>query len=211
MIVRELFAKLGIEVDEAAFHAADAAIAGVKGGLIAIGAAVSAARLALAAMVKSTADYATEVHNLAQTTGVTTENLQVLGYAGKLAGVGMEEVASGLTHLSKSAFEASTSGGAAGEAFYRLGIDAYDASGKVKDINQLLPEVAVALGKVTNPTERTALAMQLLGRGGARLTQTFAKFGGDLEAVKKEAVALGIVLDEKTIAQGEALVARSTG
>src|SRR5882724_8700550 len=183
MIVRELFAKLGIEVDESPFKVAESAMHAVKGGLLAIGATVSAARLALAARVKSTAEYASELHNVSAATGVSTETLQVLGYAGKLAGIGIEEVAQGLNHLNRSAYEAATDGGAAGAAFYRLGIDAYDASGRVKGINDLLPEVAAALTKVENPTERSALAMQLLGRGGALLTQTLTKFGGDMEAV----------------------------
>jgi hypothetical protein len=205
MVIRELFAKLGLQVDDTAFRAADAAIGAVKGGLLALGGAVSAARVAMAAAIKSTADYASEIHDLSAATGVSTDNLQVLGYAGKLAGVGLEEVAQGLAHLSRSAFEASTAGGEAGAAFFRLGVDAYDATGKVKDINQLLPEVAAALGRIQNPTERTALAMQVFGRSGARLTQTLTKFGGDMEAVRKEAVKLGIVLDEKTIQAGKDL------
>jgi hypothetical protein len=202
MIVRELFAKLGIEIDEAAFKAADAAVDGLKHGFLAIGAAVGAARLAIVGAVKATAEYSSEIHDLSAATGVSTETLQTLGYVGKLAGTSMEEMAQALVHLSRSAYEASTTGGPAGAAFYRLGIDAYDASGKVKDINVLLGEVSAKLGQVQNPTEKVALSLALLGRGGARVTQAMGHFGNNLEEAQKQARALGVVLDEKTIEAG---------
>jgi hypothetical protein len=205
MVIRELFAKLGLQVDESAFRAADAAVGALKSGLLGIGAAVAAARVALAGMVKATADYASEVNDLSVSTGLTAENLQVLGYVGKLAGSSMEEVAHGMMHLSRAAYEAATTGGAAGEAFFKLGVQAYDAAGKVKEPNQLLTEIASGLTRITNPTERAALSMQLMGRSGARLTQTLTKFGGNLDEVKKQAVSLGIVLADKTIQAGDQL------
>ncbi len=199
------FAKLGVDIDQSSFKAADAAMAGLKKGLIGIGAVVGAAKLAIVGAVKATADYTSQIHDLSHATGVSTETLQTLGYVGKLAGSSIEEMAQALVRLSRAAFEASTGGGEAGAAFSRLGIQAFDSGGDVRNINDLLVEVSAAIGKMQNPTEKTALALQLLGRGGARVTQALGRFGNDLEEAKKQARALGIVLDEHTIKAGDAL------
>ena len=205
MIVKELFAKLGIEVDEAAFKVGESAIGALKGGFLGLGAVVGAVRLAMASFVKQTADYAAELTNLSLETGINRDTLVQFGYAGKMVGLDMESMAHGLAHLERQMYSAAQGSAEAGGIFYKLGINVTDSSGALMDVNKVLPQLADAFARTKNPAERTALAMQLLGRGGGRWGAVLAQGSKGLAKYSEEAKALGIQLDGKTLDAGKEL------
>ena len=180
-LVRELVARVGLDVDGAAFELADGMLGIVKKGLFGLGVFAATAGLALAGMVGKTAKAAGELNDLAGRTGLDVELLQRLGHAAMLNGVSMGELAQGLNQAAKK-------GG--------------------KDLPKLLMETADEVQRLNaqgRHSEAVALMMDRFGRSGARLLPMLRGGGAALKEMMDEADALGLVMSKELIAQGDEL------
>lgn len=200
MIVKELFAKLGLEVDEGAFSAGEAAIELLKDGLIAAGATAAAAALAIVGTVKATADAGAAASRTAQKVGTSAQAWQELKFASEAATGSSEALEMGLGFLARSAYAAAHGSAEAQAAYRALGVSVKGADGKIRASDELLADIAEKFAKMPDSAEKTALAMHLFGRGGKELIPFLNKGRDGIEALREEAIALGVVLDEKTIA-----------
>lgn len=174
--VTELFAKLGIDVDESGLGHAVAAIGGLKTGLLAIGAVAGGLTVALAGMVKSTVDYGSKINDLAARTGTATTDLQKLGHVASLSGVGFEELAQAMN------FAVRKNG--------------------VKDVGAEISKVADKIKALTEKgkgAEAAKLAMERFGRSGAALVPFLREGSEKIAQLAQEFDDLGLVLDESTI------------
>jgi hypothetical protein len=93
---------------------------------IAAGVAMAAAVAAGVAMVKSGLETIDTQANLAQSLGTTTRSIQVLAFAGNLAGVSMEEIATASKKLTLKLSDAAGGTGTRVEALRRLHLTATD-------------------------------------------------------------------------------------
>ena len=200
MIVRELLAKLGLQVDGSGFSKAESAFKSLGSAVRKIGGFALAAKAALLAVVDSTANQAREVENTARVTGMSADQVQQLGYAAKATGVSSEELQHGLVHLARSAQEVALGSGEAAAGFFRLGISAVDANGKALPISQLLAQVAAKFQTMPDGTEKAAAAMQIFGRAGAELIPFLDKGPTGIAALSAEATRLGVVMGSGTLA-----------
>lgn len=203
--IKDLFIALGLKMDDTAFAAADVAIAGLKSGLVAAGAAFGGVITGFAALLKSTADAGTHTARAARQIGISAQQLQGLRFAASDAGVGADELDGAMKTLSRSAYDASIHGGAAGVAFYRLGIQAFTAYGKSRPLQQLLPEIADRFAQLPDGIEKTTWATNIFGEAGAGLIPLLNKGRGALEELTKEAARFGVVMDANTIAAAEGM------
>jgi hypothetical protein len=89
-------------------------------------------------------------------------------------------------------------------ALAKLGVSAKDTNGQFKSTNDLFFEVAGALADVSNETERSALAQDLLGRSAQELKPIFAGGRAEIEKQRKALAAMNVLSDE-TIAQADDL------
>lgn len=178
--VTELFARLGLEVDEGAFNVAQNAIGGLRRGLTTMAAAAAGFGAAIAGALKTTADRADMIDEVAQRTGVATGFLQEMGYAASFAGVGMEEMARAMNHLARKG-----------------------SKDVQKDIGLIADQIKALTEQGRGP-EAAALAMQKFGRSGARLVPVLAKGSEELKRLGLEAHAFGQVMDESTLQAGAA-------
>ena len=146
-------------------------MAGAAGGLGgALGALVPLATGAgLITLAKNSMDNAAKMFDLSQKTGVSVEALSRFSKAAKVSGTDVEGVTKALVKLSKGLVEAKNGQGQAGEALKSMGISATDASGKLKDTDQIMLEISDRFKAMPNGAEKTALALQLFGRSGADL------------------------------------------
>jgi hypothetical protein len=78
----------------------------------------------------------------------------------------------------------------AAETFGALGVEINDASGTARSSAEVFQDTALALSKVTDPAQRTALAIRLFGRSGADLLpflekspEAIAELGDQFDAV----------------------------
>jgi len=163
----------------------------------------------------ATAKSAEQIDLLSKQTGISRVELQKLAYAASAEGANIEVLATGIARLSRNMYDASKGTGEAVDAFKNLGISIKDSAGNLRSADDVLGDIAEKFKSMPNDTERSAAAMKLLGRGGAQLIP-FLRMGKEgIEELKKEAVALGYVLDEQTIMQmeqlGDELEAAKTG
>lgn len=171
MIVRELFAKLGLDVDEAGFIIAERAISSLQKGFVKFGAAtLGALGVTAAAFAKTTADAGDAAGKLAQRTGVDSIALQEFGYSAGLADVSMEELARAMQFLAKSG---------------------------VKDVQGEILKLADQFKGMPDDGAKVQLAMERLGKAGANMIPWLNSGSEELARLAEEAHAVGVVFSEE--------------
>ena len=141
-------------------------LAGAAGGLSGtLGALVPVVSVGgLAALAKNAIDAADDMNDLSQKTGVSVEQLSRFQQAANASGTSIEGVGAAMIKLNKGM---TTGKMPAIDALNELGINAKDASGKLKGTDQIMLEVADKFAKMPDGAQKTALAMQLFGKAGA--------------------------------------------
>jgi hypothetical protein len=163
------------------------AIAAVAGAAIAAAGALTAATV-------SAGKYADEILEAATNTNIGTDELQAYRYAAEQMDVSFDTFILSQGKFTKS-MEAATAGtGPAAEGFAALGLSVTDSSGQLVDSETLYWQAIDALGGVANETERTALAQQLFGRGGAEMNSIIAKGSEGFAALTEEARRNGAIM-----------------
>lgn len=136
----------------------------------------------IGSFIKEQIEAGSVINDTAEKLGVGTDELQAFQFAAKLAGVGSEEAAKGLQFLSKNVGEAIGGNKEAIETFTKLGIHTKNTDGTVRELGDLIPEVADAFQKMGSSQERTAQAMKIFGKSGASLIPLLK--GGSAEVQK---------------------------
>jgi hypothetical protein len=199
VIIQELAAKLGLEIDEGAFAVGEAIVHKLESGLLGIGAALGAYAGGIQALIHSTANAASAARKAAVRTGMSTDAIQELSAAADNSGLSAETLETGLIRLARATYAASTGSQEAQDTFSALGVSFYQADGKLKATDVLLQEVADKFATMPDGIQKTALAQRAFGRGGAELLPFLNKGAHGIEAMREEAREFGLVLDTETI------------
>lgn len=171
---------------------AAAAVAGFVGGLATVDTAIQGLKTAI--------DTADRLDELSNRLGISTEQLSGWGYAAKLAGSDLESLVGSLQKFSKTVAAAADSDSSQGKLFAALGINVKDAAGNLRDVEDLLPEVADRFKALKNDTTEAALAQELFGRSGAELLEFLNKGSDGLRELGNEARDVGAIIDGDTAA-----------
>jgi len=198
--VRELVVALGLDFDSTGFDKAELAIKTVKTGFLGVAGVIGGVAAALTATTVGMARSADELSDFAKSIGVSTESVQKLGYAAQLSGSNADTLRAGLTFLARQAEAASSGSTDAAENFGKFGVRLTDTSGQLKTADRLLLDIANGMSGVTNPTERAAVAAQLLGKSaGPQLVQLLAQGEDGIAALGDELEQLGGFMDDEFI------------
>lgn len=204
MIVRELFAKLGLSVDAASFAVADQMLGAVKSGLgLLVSGAVRAGE-GLTEIITKTVETASALNDTSVALGVTTDAIQELGYAAQLNGSSVEGMSDGIRKLSINMQAAASGSEEAAQTFRRLGVQITEG-GKLRAADAVLADIADKFKAMPSGARRVAVAVDLFGKSGAALIPTLAEGSAKLAELRQEARDLGIVLDKNTISAGDEL------
>lgn len=168
--------------------------------LAAIGTAAVGAGKALVELTVSSAAYADEILTQATVTGMSTERLQAYKYATELIDTDFETLTKTMSKNIKSMDSASKGTGTAAEAYKKLGISVTDAHGNLRDGETVYWEAIDALGKISNETERDALAMAVFGKSAQELNPLIAQGSAGMAALTEEAKKMGAVMSDDTLA-----------
>lgn len=172
-----------------------ASLGTVRNGLIALGAG------ATARAVVHLIDGIGDIRESAQRLGVTTSVFQRLKVLADQNGTSVEGLGTAFRTLANNAVQPTKESAA---ALSKLGVSAKDTNGQFKSTNDLFFEVAGALADVSNETERSALAQDVLGRSAQDLKPIFAGGRAEIEKQRKALAAMN-VLSEETINQADDL------
>lgn len=181
------------------------AIAGaVIGIVVALAAAIAAVAVGIGAMVFNAAGAAAELVDLSAKTGISTTRLQELSYVGDQVGTSLDTITGAQARLIRSMADAADGGKDQVEAFKTLGVSATDVNGNLRDTQDVFAEVIDALGKIENPAERDALAMELFGKSAQELNPLIKAGSEELARLADEAHEVGAVMDEDAVTGLEA-------
>lgn len=176
MVVQELVALLGLEVDASTFDRGEKALASLRTGFLAAGAAATAAAAAVFHTVHAMTEAADAAGKMSQRTGVDSTALQELSYAAKLADVSTESLEQSMRFLAKSG---------------------------VKDVRGRMLELADQMQKLPDDGSRAAFALKNFGKTGTALIPMLKGGREELAALAAEANTLGVVFDKDTIDASE--------
>jgi hypothetical protein len=141
-------------------------------------------------------EYADQLTGLADKSGLTLEWLQATSFAAQQSGTDIEAVVNSTKTLQRALGEGSADTVASVQA---LGLSFGELRRASPD--EQMQRVLVALGGVTNATERTTLAMRLLGKSGTDMIP----LAMNIEALQRRAVELGLVMSDRDVRAADEL------
>lgn len=164
----------------------------ITGPVVAVGAALIFA-------AEKTGKYADKILDMTQITGLSTNTLQELENVARTAGVDFKKLTDAVQKFTARIPIMAKETGPAFEAMQKLGVNIFDVDGKIRDMNDLFPEMINGLQNMQNVSERNAIAQQIFG---AKLQDLAPVLGMTTEQFKKareEAHELGLVMSEEAL------------
>lgn len=172
---------------------------GAKIGTAIVG-ATTAVVSGVSAMAMSVADTAGDISDTATRVGMTAEEYQKWAYAAKLSGVESSKLQSLMVKQQKSFADAKEGSKSLSEAYNRLGIDINNVNSSEDAFNQVM----TSLASIKDETTRNALANDIFGKSYADLAPLLAEGADGMAELRQEAVDLGGVMSNESVAAGEA-------
>jgi hypothetical protein len=145
--------------------------------------------LSLAAFAASSRTSITAIDDLndaSDKTGASVEELSSLVNTLAPFGTGLDQITTATGRLVKAMTNADDETSGAGEAFDKLGIKTRDAAGNLRPTQAVLQEVAVALDRHKDSTNKSALAVAIFGKAGTELLPMLK----DLASAEKQAATI---------------------
>ena len=168
-------------------------------GMVAVGAAVTGAGAAVYAFANKAAATGDNVDKMSQKIGISREAYQELDFICSQSGTSVDTLQQGIKTLTTQMQSASDGTKSAVDIFGKLGISITDASGNLRSQEEVMWEAMSALQGMENQTEKAAIANDLFGRSGSELMPLLNGEAGSIEAMKKQAHELGLVLSDEAI------------
>jgi hypothetical protein len=141
--------------------------------------------------IKKLVDHGSEIADFSKQLGMTSSALSEIAYAGSLSGVELNKLVTSIGKMQKT-----LGSGAADDMLKRIGLDP-------KRLKELSSEDAFtgildAIGKLSNQSDRMNLAQGVFGKGGGELLRLSKEGAAGLNALREEARALGLSIDQDT-------------
>ena len=159
-------------------------------------AAIGAAAFAASARVGNFAD---ELLDLEQQTGLSTDALQEYRAVTTRAGIATDAVARASENLQRRLASGEEGSKDLTDGLAALGISARDATGNLRGIDEVLEESITALAGFENITERNQLALKIFGRSASELAPLLSLGADGIEDAKNRAQELGLVLSRDAL------------
>lgn len=166
---------------------------GVLGGAVAGALSVQALR--------GSVDMLDQLDDLAEKTGIATEALSALRYAGEVVGTPIEALATGIRKLSVNMAAAAGGGKEQAAAFQAIGVSFKNLDGTLRGSDKVLGDIADKFATFRDGPEKAALAIELFGKSGADMIPLLNKGSAGMEELRTEAERLGVVFSGGLAAQ----------
>ncbi len=171
-------------------------------GKVGVGIAAGIA-VGTAAMVKLTSEAAEatdRIDKMSTKIGISREAFQEWDFIASQSGTSMEAIQTGMKKLTVSVSDLASGTGAGAEAFEKLGITMEDLHGKSQE--EIFETTIKALQEMPESAEKSAIALDLLGRGGQELAPILNTTEEAIVGMKTQAHELGLVLEDDAIDAG---------
>ena len=162
-------------------------------GLMGLGAGIVTPVLAATKVFAEAGD---QLDEMSARTGMSVEALSELKYAATVSGARIEDVEVCVRKMQKAVVSAADGSKSASEALDKLGLSAEQLSGLSPE--QQFLAIAKSLKGISDPSERAAAAMAILGRSGTALLPMIQ----DLDELRDKAQKLGLVMSTEDAKAG---------
>jgi hypothetical protein len=176
----------------------------LRKAVVPLAAVATAAAAGFGAMVAKTTNAADEMSKAAQKFGIPIEELSRLKYAADLSDVSLETLGTSVGRLSKNMVAAAGGAGPMADAFAAAGIAVQNADGSLRSSSDVLADLSNKFASIPDGAEKTALAMQLMGRSGAEMIPLLNGGADALAKMKAEADTFGQVFTQEMGTNAEA-------
>jgi predicted nuclease with TOPRIM domain len=172
---------------------------------MAIGATAAAAAGAVAlgyALVKAAghaAQFADEIEDGTDKTGLSAQEMSKLRYAAEATGLSYESLVGNLVKFQRRVVEAASGNQQAQQSFQRLGISQGEVKQGLDNILPLFLRTADGVKSLQSTVIRTATEIDLFGRSGAGMAEMMMLGADGIKLLMDRAESLGRVLDEKAL------------
>jgi len=190
----ELFAndeklKAGLARAEADIKRFGATVAGMGRQMAMLGAGMLAPVIGAVKLFASAGD---DLDKMSRRTGVGVESLQGLGHAAKQSGADVTTLETGIRRMSRVIYDAGRGSAEAVDALAKLGLSVESLSGLSPE--EQFKTLSDALSRVSDATQRAALAQLIFGRSGTQLLPMIENGRAGIEALEAEFHSLGITI-----------------
>ncbi|MCZ2498136.1 hypothetical protein GN316_15330 [Xylophilus sp. Kf1] len=143
--------------------------------------------------VKQSIDVLDKLDEMAEKTGIATETLSGLRYAGEVAGTTFEALTTGLRKLSLHMAEAAGGGKEATALFKAFGVEIQNSDGSLRSQEQVLLDLADKFAGYEDGAGKSAAVQKLFGKSGEDMIPILNKGREGISALTAEAKGLGAV------------------
>ena len=162
------------------------------GALVGVGAAIAAPVIGILGSIAGVKDRAESLLMIGEKLGVPIETMSELDYVAKQVNISITDVANAMRFMQRNLFAAAGGSEAQSRIFAALGLDAK----RLVDMRpeEALKNIADAMRGIENPTVRSAVAMQVFGRGGMNIIPMLKLSREEFNRLTNEAHELGVVV-----------------
>lgn len=158
-----------------------------------------AASAAIGAAVVKTADYADELLDLTEITGLSSDTLQELEHVANVVGIDFQKLTQATTAFTGKLPKLLKDGSTAANVIKSLGINIKDSNGQLRSMDDLFPDIIKSLQGVENVTLRNSMAQQILGKDLDALAPLLGITADEFESLRKEAHETGVVMSGESL------------
>lgn len=182
-----------VEVRQKSVSAATIATGVALGGVLFEG----AKRAASGAVDLATkyADAGSQIHDLAQRTGFSTQALSEWKYAADQSGTSIEGLEVGIKKMNQTVVAANDGAKTQVETLAAIGVNIADLRGKKPE--EVFEIITGGLSGVNDEATQAALATELFGKQGTQLLPILKDGAGNIAKMRAEAKALGITFSQE--------------
>lgn len=148
------------------------------------------------------ANTADNIDKMSQKVGISAEAYQEWQYIMDRNGMSVEKLQTSVKTLADAMYDASNGSTTAQAKFDALGLSYQNLDGSLKSSEQMLNEVITTLANMPESAERTAMAVDLLGRSGTELGPLLNSGSASIEELRQKAHDLGLVMSDEAVKSG---------
>ena len=148
-------------------------LSGLPGIMASVAVGLGALATGVFKVAAGMANWAEQLQNVAVTTGLTRQEVQLFTAAAQNQGVSADFLQTFMRGLSKTMEDTSPAAMRTREELNKMGVELFKLSGGAKNSGELLLDISDALGKIEDPFQRAAKAQEIFGRGGIEALKLF--------------------------------------
>lgn len=153
--------------------------------------------------VEKSASAGDRIAKFSRRVGLSVDSLQALRFAAERSGVDTEKADKSFEKLGKAVSEAAAGMGPAKDLFKALNIPLKDSTGRLRNQEAVLLDLAEAYTKIKDPQDKTRVSMTLFGEEGVALTEMLNQGSVGVRGLMDEYKRLGGGLSQQQAANAE--------